>query len=221
MIRINQYVARSTGVSRRKADGLVEDGRVFINGSVANIGQQVKESDSVSLDGVDLQKQNIKTIAFNKPVGYVCSRVGQGGDKTIYDLLPHDFSNLNPVGRLDKDSSGLMILSNDGDLINKLSHPSSGKWKRYYIETNPKLTDEMLERLNQGVDLEDGKSTLKIERSGSGYTVLMQEGRNRQIRRTIERVGSIVTNLHRQAIGETEIGTLAEGEWEEISEETK
>lgn len=221
MIRINQYVAKSTGVSRRKADGLVEDGRVLINGSVANIGQQVKESDSVSLDGVDLQRKNIKTIIFNKPIGYVCSRVGQGGDKTIYDLLPHDFSNLNPVGRLDKDSSGLMILSNDGDLINKLSHPSFGKWKRYYIETNPKLTDEILEILNQGVDLEDGKSTLKIERSGSGYTVLMQEGRNRQIRRTIERVGSIVTNLHRQAIGETEIGTLAEGEWEEISEETK
>lgn len=218
MIRINQYVAKSTGISRRKADELVESKRVRINGSVATIGQQVRENDSVTLDGHEIHERNIKTVVFNKPVGFVSSRVGQGGNKTIYDLLPEDFSNLNPVGRLDKDSSGLMILSNDGESVNRLSHPSSGKWKRYYIETNPKLTNEMLSSLNQGVKLEDGESILKIDPRGNGYTVLMQEGRNRQIRRTVEKVGAAVTKLHREAIGEIEIGTLREGEFKEMSE---
>lgn len=215
MTRINQFVAKSTGISRRNADELIESGRIKINGSRADLGQQVGAGDSVTLDGDEITQQETVTIFFNKPVGYVCSRKGQGGDKTIYDLLPRDYSHLNPVGRLDKDSSGLMILSNDGDLVQKLSHPSSGKWKRYYIETNPKLNNNQLEQIRVGVELDDGLSKFEIEKSGVGFIVRMQEGRNRQIRRTIDAVGSKVTTLNRQAIGDNEIGDLRGGEWRE------
>lgn len=215
MTRINQFVAKSTGVSRRNADELIESGRIKINGSRADLGQQVGAGDSVTLDGDKITQLETVTIFFNKPVGYVCSRKGQGGDKTIYDLLPRDYAHLNPVGRLDKDSSGLMILSNDGDLVQKLSHPSSGKWKRYYIETNPKLNSNQLEQIHEGVELEDGLSKFEIEKSGVGFIVRMQEGRNRQIRRTIDAVGSKITTLNRQAIGDNEIGDLKDGEWRE------
>lgn len=218
MIRINQFVAKSTGVSRRNADELIQNGRVQVNGHNALTGQQVSKADEVTLDGTVLIEKEIKTIIFNKPFGYVCSRKMQGNDPTIYELLPDEFEHLNPVGRLDKDSSGLMILSNDGDLVQRLSHPSAGKWKRYYIETNTKLSDYQLQHLNEGIDLEDGLSKLKTSREGNGYLVQLQEGRNRQIRRTIEAIGAKVTKLHRGAIGEIQIQDLREGAWKDLEQ---
>ena len=218
MIRINQFVAKSTGVSRRNADELIQNGRVQVNGHNALTGQQVSKADEVTLDGSVLIEKEIKTIIFNKPVGYVCSRKMQGNDPTIYELLPDEFEHLNPVGRLDKDSSGLMILSNDGDLVQRLSHPSAGKWKRYYIETNTKLSDHQLQQLNKGIELDDGLSKLKTSREGNGYLVQLQEGRNRQIRRTIESIGAKVTKLHRGAIGEIQIQDLREGTWNDLEQ---
>ena len=218
MIRINQFVAKSTGVSRRNADELIQNGRVQVNGHNALTGQQVSKADEVTLDGSVLIEKEIKTIIFNKPVGYVCSRKMQGNDPTIYELLPDEFEHLNPVGRLDKDSSGLMILSNDGDLVQRLSHPSAGKWKRYYIETNNQLSDHQLQQLNDGIELEDSLSKLKTSREGNGYLVQLQEGRNRQIRRTIESIGAKVTKLHRGAIGEIQIQDLREGTWNDLEQ---
>lgn len=218
MIRINQFVAKSTGVSRRNADELVETGRVKVNGVKAKIGQSIESGDQVTLDGKRLAQKEVTTIIFNKPVGYVCSRKKQGDDPTIYELLPQDYDHLNPVGRLDKDSSGLMILSNDGDLVYSLSHPSTGKWKQYYIETHRELSDAQIKKLNAGVNLEDGISKLKTSPKENGYIVEMQEGRNRQIRRTVEAIGAKVTKLQRLSIGEIELNNLPEGKWQKIAE---
>ena len=218
MIRINQFVAKSTGVSRRNADELVETGRVKVNGVKAKIGQSIESGDQVTLDGKRLAQKEVTTIIFNKPVGYVCSRKKQGDDPTIYELLPQDYDHLNPVGRLDKDSSGLMILSNDGDLVYSLSHPSTGKWKQYYIETHRELSDAQIKKLDAGVNLEDGISKLKTSPKENGYIVEMQEGRNRQIRRTVEAIGAKVTKLQRLSIGEIELNNLPEGKWQKIAE---
>ena len=218
MIRINQFVAKSTGVSRRNADELVETGRVKVNGVKAKIGQSIESGDQVTLDGKRLAQKEVTTIIFNKPVGYVCSRKKQGDDPTIYELLPQEYDHLNPVGRLDKDSSGLMILSNDGDLVYSLSHPSTGKWKRYYIETDSELSDAQIKKLDAGVNLEDGISKLKTSPKENGYIVEMQEGRNRQIRRTVEAIGAKVTKLQRLSIGEIELNNLPEGKWQKIAE---
>ena len=128
-MRINQYVARATGLSRRKADAAIAQGRVAVNGQTTGVGTEVAATDAVTLDGhaIAISLQTI-TIMLNKPPGYVVSRAGQGS-KTVYDLLPAEYRQLKPVGRLDKDSSGLLLLTNDGNLANELTHPRHAKTK--------------------------------------------------------------------------------------------
>lgn len=138
-MRINKYLALATGISRRAADAALGEFRVGINGKTAKIGTEVTESDVVTLDGRILSLPISKvTIMLNKPAGYVVSRDGQGSD-TIYDLLPVEHDRLKPVGRLDKDSSGLLLLTNDGDLANQLTHPSYQKRKIYEITLDKPL----------------------------------------------------------------------------------
>ena len=128
-MRINRYVALATGLGRRKADKLISESRIRVNGVVATTGQDISGSQKVSLDNNLLNMPELaQLIMLNKPVGYVVSRQGQGAS-TVYELLPKDYSNLKPIGRLDKDSRGLLLLSNDGQLIQKLSHPSFNKKK--------------------------------------------------------------------------------------------
>jgi pseudouridine synthase len=160
-------------------------------------------------------------VAFNKPVGYVCSRRRQGDNPTIYELLPAEYRTLKPVGRLDKDSSGLILLSNDGDFALRMTHPRYSKVKRYDV-----AIDKPLEPLHQqmisdfGVDLDDGKSQLTLERISNDRTkwvVIMSEGRNRQIRRTFAALGYIVTQLHRTNFGNYTLNNLAPGEFEIVT----
>jgi 23S rRNA pseudouridine2605 synthase len=123
-MRLNKFIAQSTGLSRRAADAAIAQGRVSVNGREAALGKEVGESDTVVLDNSAITPAvNTVTIMLNKPVGYVCSRNGQGS-KTVYDLLPPEYQQLKPVGRLDKDSSGLLLMTNDGDLAYELTHPS-------------------------------------------------------------------------------------------------
>src|SRR5680860_37304 len=129
MSRINQFIASQSGLSRRAADKLVEDGKILVNGKVATVGQQVADNDEVTSSdpGFEFSRLGNQTvtnvlIALNKPTGYVCSRKGQGS-KTIYELLPGKYKSLKPVGRLDKDSSGLLLMTNNGQLANELTHP--------------------------------------------------------------------------------------------------
>lgn len=218
-MRINRFVATATGMSRREADIAIEAGRITIDGQTAELGSAVTDSQAVALDGSTLSLPTTKTIMLNKPTGYVSSRAQQGSAPTIYELLPSELHTLKPIGRLDKDSSGLLLLTNDGQLSHRLAHPSNNKWKIYEITTQPALQPKQLEALRQGVMLEDGVSVMEVSKHSKGYTVRLQEGRNRQIRRSIEAVGSKVITLHRTKIGALELGTLRPGDWRELTTE--
>jgi 23S rRNA pseudouridine2605 synthase len=200
-MRINQFIAQATGMSRRAADDAVAEGLVTVNDQIAILGMRVAPQDKVTLKGKTLELILDKTtIMLHKPVDYVCSRNGQGS-KTIYDLLPTELHNLKPVGRLDKDSSGILLMTNDGALAHELTHPSKQKEKIYEIELNKNLHANDQAIIEKGVELKDGPSKLSLEGSGNRWTITMSEGRNRQIRRTFEALGYNVIKLHRTKFG--------------------
>lgn len=212
-MRLNRFIAQATGVSRRKADLLIATGRITVNDKLIWLGYDVKTTDVVKYDGVQLELDPIfTTILLHKPIGYVCSRNGQGSP-TIYDLLPKEYQSLKPVGRLDKDSSGLILLTNNGNLHQKLTHPSYGKIKRYQIELDKPLNNEDQLKISNGIELDDGISRLRLSGSGHSWVVDMQEGRNRQIRRTFEVLKYRVTSLHRTAFGNYSLGTIPLGKY--------
>lgn len=218
--RLNKFVALSLGVSRRKADELIEKGKIIVDGQPARLGQQISEVNRVSYNGNSLKIQDKKLIALNKPVGYLCSRASQGGVPTIYELLPTSLHHLKPVGRLDKDSSGLILLTNDGDFAHQMTHPSFYKIKRYLVTLDQPLQPLHRQMINDfGVQLPDGPSRLTLERQHDGddhrWIVQMSEGRNRQIRRTFAAFGYTVTKLHRTDFGNYTLGSIKRGEFTE------
>ncbi len=221
-IRLNKHLALQLGVSRREADELIADGRVAVDGTVAAIGGRISDTSQVTVDDkVVTGNAQRRYVAFHKPVGYVCSRKAQDDNPTIYELLPADMRALKPVGRLDKDSSGLLLLSNDGDFALQMTHPRFAKRKRYEV-----TLDRALEPLHHqmiadhGIELPDGTSRLQLERrredSGSEWIVTMHEGRNRQIRRTFAALGYTVTALHRVEFGPYQLAGLAAGEYRAV-----
>ncbi len=211
-MRLNQYIANATTLSRRAADVATTQGRVIVNGQPAQMGQSVADRDEVILDGQKLTVAPTVTIAFNKPAGLVTSRQGQGSD-TIYNVVPAKYQTLQPAGRLDKDSSGLLILTNDGSLANRIIHPSGGKTKVYQVTLNKPLSDADAKQLKQGIELEEGTSRLEIlKQAGSELIISMVTGWNRQIRRTFHSIGYQVMNLERTAIGQLQLGDLQPGQ---------
>ena len=222
-MRLNKFLALATGMGRRPADAAIAAGRVQVNGAPAQVGQDITETDVIAFDGKALsvaESQPI-TIMLNKPVGYIVSRDGQGG-KTVYDLLPPEYQALKPIGRLDKNSSGLLLLTNDGRLANELTHPSRQKVKVYEIELGKPL--QPLHRqiiTDHGVLLDDGPSTFQLERlrdnDDKHWTVTMHEGRNRQIRRTFKALGYTVTALRRTHFGPYRLGNLPAGQIRVVS----
>lgn len=222
-MRLNKYIALHLGLSRREADNYIEKGRVLINGIPVALGAPVKETDVVSVDGEEIAHQtDYQYLLLNKPAGYVCSRRAQGDAPTIYSILPQKLHHLKPVGRLDKDSSGLILLTNDGDFAHRMTHPSFHKQKTYHV-----ALDHDLEPLHQqmisdyGITLEDGPSRLLLERRSqdnrTDWTVLMHEGRNRQIRRTFTAVGYTVTYLHRVQFGNYSLGDISLGSYDFVN----
>lgn len=215
-MRLNKYIAHETGLSRRAADEAIKQGRVAINGHTATLGTTLNSDDAVTLDGKPITPAvKTLTILFNKPAGYVVSRQGQGS-KTIYDLLPYEYHALKPVGRLDKYSSGLLVLTNDGTLAHSLTHPSFEKVKIYLVTLDLPL--EPLHRQMIGdfsIQLEDGPSCLKLDRQEEGndraWIVTMTEGRNRQIRRTFAALGYKVVRLHRTQFGPYSVSGIKPG----------
>jgi 23S rRNA pseudouridine2605 synthase len=213
-MRINKYVALATGISRRAADTAIQAGRVLVNGGQPQPGQDIAAEDWVTLDGRRVDADvSIQTIMLNKPTGYVCSRDGQGS-KTIYELLPPDLHHLKPVGRLDKYSSGLLLLTNDGQLAHELTHPSRQKNKIYEVTLNKPLQPlhrQMIQ--DHGILLTDGLSKFQLERQKDGdetkWIVTMHEGRNRQIRRTFSALDYGINRLHRTQLGKYQLGMLA------------
>jgi len=206
-VRLNKYIALATGMSRRSADDAIAKGQVLVNDTPVQLGQQVEpDKDTVLLAGRPVAPpEKPITIMLNKPPGYVCSRDGQGS-KAVYDLLPEKYHQLKPVGRLDKDSTGLLLLTNDGTLAYELTHPSFQKEKKYEIQLDHDLSKVDFETITKkGVQLEDGPSKFKLDfmnDSNTEWKVTMTEGRNRQIRRTFEALGYQVTKLHRTHFGE-------------------
>ncbi|MDQ5886175.1 MAG: rRNA synthase [Patescibacteria group bacterium] len=201
-MRINKYVAQCTGMSRRAADKAITWGRVKVNDQPSSVGHDVQESDVVTLDGTPIKPATtFTTIILNKPAGYVVSRDGQGS-ASIYELLPESMHRLKPVGRLDKASSGLLLLTDNGDLANQLTHPSYKKEKVYEIELYVPLTQDNKRKIERGVILEDGISKLKLSGKDTKWTVTMNEGRNRQIRRTFGELGLTIAKLHRVQFGD-------------------
>lgn len=221
-MRLNKYIAQATGISRRAADAAITQNRVLVNAQLPAIGQQIADTDQVSLDGAVITPAvNTMTIMLNKPPGYVCSRDGQGS-RTIYDLLPENLHSLKPVGRLDKDSSGLLLLTNDGQLAHELTHPSFQKIKVYQVALDAPLAPLHRQMISDhGISLEDGVSRLQLERLKDGddryWTVHMYEGRNRQIRRTFDALGYCVTGLHRTQFGNYALDDLAAGDYRGVA----
>lgn len=238
-MRLNKFIALSTGLSRREADEAVAHAQVTVNGEIATMGMQVNDNDSVRLRDQVLRPPEVKTlIMLNKPRGYVSSRNSQSNfAKTLYELLPAQFAKLKTVGRLDRDSSGLILLTDDGDFAFRMTHPKFVKNKTYLLRLDRGLAPLHQQMISDfGVDLPDGKSRLTLtplesvdEISRNDFNALktaqkidfsartiwrvqMSEGRNRQIRRTFAALGYEVQRLHRIEFGEYQIGNLAPGE---------
>jgi 23S rRNA pseudouridine2605 synthase len=205
-MRINRFVAQATGMSRRAADIVVGEGRITINGEIATAGSQATTGDRILLDHKPLAlPQTTTTILLNKPVGYVCSRDGQGS-RTIYELLPPRLHELKPIGRLDKYSSGLLLLTNDGELAQQLTHPKYQKTKVYEVTIDKPLTPLHQQMIADfGVQLADGPSKFALarlrENDQTSWQITMHEGRNRQIRRTFFALGYEVIKLRRTQFG--------------------
>ena len=193
--RLNKFLALQLGISRRQADELIEKGRISINGKIAQLGERFKAGDEIKLGEKIISKtrEEKKYIILNKPRGYVCSRKKQGENETIYASLPKEFSVLKPVGRLDKDSSGILLLTNDGDFAFQMTHPKFRKVKEYLVSLDTPLQPIHQQMIADfGINLPDGKSKLGLERlddSRKNWKVIMSEGRNRQIRRTFSAIG--------------------------------
>ena len=206
-------------MSRREADEAIAKGKVLVNGKPATIGVKLDKNDEVCYNGKMVPlRVDFLYLMMHKPVGYVCSRRSQGAP-TVYELLPEKYRGLKTVGRLDKDSSGLILLTNDGDFAFLMTHPKFRKNKVYRVEL-----DRELEPLHQqmiaeyGVELPDGPSKFKVLKEHTyppapRYTVILTEGRNRQIRRTFAALSYEVVGLHRVQFGKFELGDLKPGKY--------
>jgi 23S rRNA pseudouridine2605 synthase len=214
--RLNRFLARRGVSSRRGADELIAAGRVTINGEVSRLGAVVEPSvDRVTVDGHRIPSRAVSvTIVLNKPAGVVTTRSDPYQRRTVMDLL-EPVPGLVPVGRLDADSRGLLVLTTDGDLAHAVSHPRHGVTKRYLATLDRAISADQLEQLTAGVELEDGPArAVAARRSGSDSVVevVMAEGRKREVRRLFAAVGIEVRDLVRIAVGPVELGALPEGE---------
>jgi len=219
-LRLNKHLALSMGISRREADNLIDKGVVRINDQVATLGARFSDGDTITVNGQKIAaKTEYQYLVMNKPVGYVCSRRQQGEHPTIYELLPPEYYNLKTVGRLDRDSSGIIILSNDGDFTYQMTHPSFNKTKIYNVRLENDLAPLHQQMISDhGITLEDGVSKLQLERMNESerksWIVTMHEGRNRQIRRTFGSLGYTVDKLHRTNFGNYALGDLKPGKFQ-------
>lgn len=208
MQRLNKFIASSGLCSRRKADEYIEQGKVGINGKiVTELGYQVGPKDKVTVDGQLIKPQKHEYYRFYKPAGYITTSDDEKGRKTIYDVIPPELKHLKPVGRLDKDSTGLIIMTNDGDLINDMTHPSIKVPKIYVVSVNGKVTPEDGEKMFNGIEIETDtgeKKTayaevfpIEITNKSSLLRVTLYQGINRQIRKMFASLGFEVVSLKR------------------------
>lgn len=219
--RLQKLLSRAGLASRRKAEGLILEGRVTVNGRVARLGDRAQAGDDVRLDGqpVAMEREHVSYL-LNKPPGVVCSVSDEHGRRTVLDLLPN-VAGLHPVGRLDMDSEGLLVVTTDGDLTLQLTHPRYQHEKEYRLWCDRgKVARSALTRLREGVELDDGPARAVSARAVEGGCVLvLTEGRNRQARRMLEAVGYRVQRLRRVRLGELRLGDLPLGRFRELTAE--
>lgn len=233
-IILQKFIAQSGYCSRRKAEELIKQGRVFVNGKIAEPGMRVDEEDEVKIgeEGVGLPKEKIY-IKMNKPVGYTCTSRRFAGEKNIFSLISRK-ERLFVAGRLDKDSRGLILLTNDGDLAQRITHPRFEHEKKYVIkikDKKQKIKDNEIENLfKRGVDIGEGEGIARVKdikyMGDNKFEIILAEGKKRQIRRMFKAVGVEVEDLVRISIGTLGIGDLPEKQWrplrkKEIEELTK
>ncbi len=222
-IRLNKYIASSGLCSRRKADELIEQGKVAVNGKTVNeLGYLVQPKDKVFVNKKLIHPVKHEYYRFYKPAGYITTCDDEKGRKTIYDLLPENLAGLKPVGRLDKDSTGLLILTNDGDLINALTHPSIKVPKVYMVTVDSVLTRAELEKLANGVEIEPNKiayadiQVLNMDNKHTEMQITLYQGMNRQIRKMFEYIGHEVKVLKRIQHATLTLDGLKRGEFKPI-----
>ena len=224
-IRIQKYLSRAGVASRREAEKLILQGRVRVNGTVVlTLGSKIlPEEDRVEVDGRLVGEARVRWILVHKPPGVVTTRSDPQGRPTVYGLLPKDLGELRYVGRLDQPTEGLLLLTNEGELVHRLTHPSYEVEREYeaWVKGVPK--EDTLRRLQEGVELQDGPAratkvkVIRPLKGGTLLTLVLKEGRKREVRRLLEAVGHPVTRLSRVRFGPVRLGTLPAGEWRDLT----
>lgn len=224
-MRINKYLAASGVASRRECDKLIQEGKVKINGKQAQLGTEVGEDDQVSVNGTVVSVKKNEYYILNKPKGYICSVSDDKGRKTVMDLMPNGVGRIYPVGRLDYDSEGLLILTTDGALAQHLTHPSNEVPKTYLVKIEGTITENALNPIRSGIEI-DGYVTKKckahIVETNKEYTkihITLIEGKNREIRKMFEAIGKNVTLLKRIKVGELSLRGLDRGSYRKLSKQ--
>jgi 23S rRNA pseudouridine2605 synthase len=219
-VRLNAYLARAGIASRRKADELIKAGRVTVNGEAGQLNTFVEPADRVEVDGRVAAPQRLAYVLLHKPADVVTTASDPQRRATVVDLVEHE-SRVVPVGRLDADTTGVLLLTNDGELAHRLAHPKYEVEKVYEAEVEGEPSDEALLRLAEGIELEEGHTApARVRRLGpSRVELAIHEGRNRQVKRMLEAVGHPVHRLHRSRYAELTVDGLEPGEWRELSGE--
>lgn len=228
-VRLQKMLADCGVASRRKSEELIRAGSVKVNGVVAEIGDKVDPyNDKVMVNGRRVTanaKPKYRYIMLNKPRGYVTTMSDERGRKCVAELVADVEERVYPVGRLDRDSEGMLLFTNDGDFANKVMHPKKDIYKVYRVTVRPAVTDEMLQQFEEGMML-DGRKTapaeVRVITRQEGRVVLeilLREGRNRQIRRMCEMLGLEVARLRRTAIGGVKMGMLKKGDWRDLTQD--
>ena len=217
-MRLNAYLARAGVASRRKADELIKAGRVTVNGEPGQLNTFVSGRDRVELDGRPLEKQRLAYVLLHKPAGVVTTASDPQGRPTVVELVADHETRVVPVGRLDADTTGALLLTNDGELAHRLAHPRYEIEKVYEAEVEGDPSDETLRRLERGVELDDGRTApARAKRlAPSRVELALHEGRKHQVKRMLEAVGHPVTRLHRSRYAGLSLEGVEPGEWREL-----
>ena len=221
--RLNKYLADCGICSRREADRLIESGRVYVTGRCAEMGMRISETDEVTVDGRSLPKQNAKVVlAFYKPLGVTCTEKDRHAEKTIRDVVNYS-TRVTYAGRLDKDSEGLLLLTNDGDLINGLMRAANYHEKEYVVRVNKPVTEEFLRRMSEGVflkELDVRTRSCRTEQIGKfSFRIILTQGLNRQIRRMCRELGYQATGIKRIRVANILLGDMKPGEIRPLEKE--
>ena len=217
-MRLNAFLARAGVASRRGADELIKAGRVTVNGGPGELNTFVEQTDVVRVDGRELGKQALRHVLLNKPRGTITTASDPSGRPTVVELVKGDV-RIVPIGRLDRDTTGVLLLTNDGPLAHRLAHPRYGIEKTYVAEVRGEPSDETLAALAEGIQLDDGPTApARVRRLGpSRIELVLHEGRNRQVRRMFEAVGHPVDRLRRSRYAGLGPGRLRPGDWRDLT----